>query len=411
MEDAVGGYLKLGLRIGRLVPGFVDAWFGDSRLAAEVDTEPSPDPADLCAQAETLLAGESLAPGRQRFLTAQLRALACTARRLIGEPITFAEELETYFDVRVELADPDRYAEVHDRIGQLLPGRGDLSHRLAAHRERDACPVSRLEEAIRTLSGALRERVRAEYGLPDGESVEYTVVTDKPWNAFNHYLGDFRSHVEINADSGHGLSALPLLVTHEAYPGHHTDHCVKEELLVRGQAQAEHTISLVNTPQCLIAEGAGEAALDAVLGEGWGRWAENVLREIRLDLDGERAELLLAQTTQLLSARQDAAILLHERGSDPEDAVAYLRRWMLVDEARARHMVRFLTDPLWRAYTSTYIEGSRLVRDWLAAAPDRAAAFGRLLRTPLLPAQLREETAESAPIEAPRSGQESRSAL
>jgi hypothetical protein len=98
--------------------------------------------------------------------------------------------------------------------------------------------------------------------------------------------------------------------------------------------------------------------------------------------------------------RQDAALMLHARGAGEDDVVAYLRRWMLLDEAQARHAVRFLTHPLWRAYTTTYAEGSRLVGAWLAAAPPGAARtrrYGRLLREPLLPTRLRQELAGARP--------------
>jgi hypothetical protein len=71
----------------------------------------------------------------------------------------------------------------------------------------------------------------------------------------------------------------------------------------------------------------------------------------------------------LLPVRQDAALLLHDLGRSDADVVAHLRRWLLVDERRARQMLRFIEHPRWRAYTTTYVEGRRLVRAWLDAAP------------------------------------------
>jgi hypothetical protein len=55
--------------------------------------------------------------------------------------------------------------------------------------------------------------------------------------------------------------------------------------------------------------------------------------------------------------RQDAALMLHDEQRDADDVAAYLSRWLLVDDARAKQMLRFLSSPLWRAYTSTYVEG------------------------------------------------------
>jgi hypothetical protein len=57
-------------------------------------------------------------------------------------------------------------------------------------------------------------------------------------------------------------------------------------------------------------------------------------------------------------------------------------------------MLRFLCSPLWRAYTSTYVEGYRLLRAWLdgrapgVSLPER---FRRLLDEPLIPSSLRAE--------------------
>lgn len=393
-EPLVRHYLLLGLRLGRLVDGFVDSWFGDPALSRQVDDEPPADPATLAATARSLraeLGSADLSPARRRFLDGQLGALACAADRLAGTEMPFLEEIHRYFDVEVELTDTEVYAAIHDEIAALLPGSAPLPERVTAFQEHDRVPPDDLVRATRAISDELRTRAHALYDLPDGESVEYEAVTDRPWNAFNRYHGGFRSSIALNADVRHRMAALPLLVTHEAYPGHHTEHSRKERLLVDEQGHAEQTIALINTPQCLMAEGLAEAALPAVLGEGWGRWTQDLLADLGLVLDGELSELMLNRTMLLMAARQDAAILLHDRGASPDDVVAYLRRWMLVDEQRASHAVRFLTDPLWRAYTTTYIEGSRRVRSWIGARPEGqsvADRYRRLLDEPMVPADL-----------------------
>ena len=139
------------------------------------------------------------------------------------------------------------------------------------YRAAEEIPPERLAECIEAFSSALRDRVRAEYPLPDAETVDYQVVTDKPWSGFNYYLGDYRSTVAVNADLKQLMSNLPRLVAHESYPGHHTEHCRKEAGLVNRKGQAEQTIFLVNTPQCLMAEGLADLALYAAIGPGWGR--------------------------------------------------------------------------------------------------------------------------------------------
>jgi hypothetical protein len=384
-------YVQLGLRFDRLEPGFVDAYTGDPRIRARVADEPAPTPQQLAQQARTLL-GELDAAGlpadRADYLRGQLTGLECSARKMSGEPIGFVDEVAGYFQVDVVLGDEAQYAAAHAELNALLPGSGTLAERYADHRRREECPPERLESAVHALSSALRDKVRGQYGLPEVETVRYEVVTDQPWSGFNYYEGGFRSRVAINADLPHRLSGLPHLVAHEAYPGHHTEHCRKELGLVERASRTEHTVFLVNTPECLMAEGLADLGIEASVGEGWGPWAAEVLGDLGLHFDGHLAERVAAAVAPLNRVRQDAAVLLHDRAADADEVVAYLQRWSLVSPDRARQQLRFLTHPLWRAYISTYVEGFDLLSRWLAGRPDDqpvAERFVRLLDEPLTP--------------------------
>jgi hypothetical protein len=392
-------YLLLGLRFDRIESGYVDAFTGDPRLSQTVLAEPAPDPADLVRQAQRLLAALSDLPRRNGFdearadyIGAHLRALACAGRKFAGEDVGFVDEVHDYFDVRIAKGDVETYRQAHARLDEVLGGDGPLADRMIAYRAAEEIPPERLAECIDAFSSALRDRVRAEFPLPDLETVEYQVVTDKPWSGFNYYLGDYRSTVAVNADLKQLMSNLPRLVAHESYPGHHTEHCRKEAGLVRRKGQAEQTIFLVNTPQCLMAEGLADLALYAAIGPGWGRWAADIYADLGLRFDGERAEAVSEASAALAEVRQDAALMLHDERRDAEEVADFLRRWLLVSDDRARQMLRFLSSPLWRAYTSTYVEGYRLLRRWLDDRPAGVSLverFGRLLDEPLIPSALR----------------------
>src|SRR3712207_6927626 len=49
-----------------------------------------------------------------------------------------------------------------------------------------------------------------------------------------------------------------------------TEHCRKELGLVERDARLEHTVFLVNTPECLMAEGLADLGVQASIGTGWG---------------------------------------------------------------------------------------------------------------------------------------------
>lgn len=396
-------YVRLGLRFDRLEAGFVDAYTGDPQLRAEVLSEPAPTPQQLRDRARALireLDSADLPDDRTEYLRGQLQGLECTARKMGGEPVGYVDEVRSYFQVDAELGDEARYAAALAELDALLPGSGSLAERFEEHRRQEECPQGELSAAVDALSSALRDVVRGRYGLPDVETVRYEVVTDKPWSGFNYYEGGFTSRVAINADLPHRLGRLPHLVAHESYPGHHTEHCRKEQGLVARAGRTEHTVFLVNTPECLMAEGLADLGMEASVGAGWGRWAEEILGDLGLRFDGELSERVAAAAAPLGRVRQDAALLLHDRGASEDDVVAHLQRWSLIGEDRARQQIRFLTHPLWRAYISTYVEGYDLLSRWLAARPaDQPVAerFVRLLDEPLTPARVVAELGADSP--------------
>ena len=96
---------------------------------------------------------------------------------------------------------------------------------------------------LNDLLPILRERTRAFVELPEGEELTIEPVTDEPWWAFNYYLGDLRSRVVMNVDVPTTGLDLIHLAAHEVYPGHHTEHAVKEQLLARDQGAIEESLA------------------------------------------------------------------------------------------------------------------------------------------------------------------------
>jgi hypothetical protein len=390
--SAVDRYLQLGLRLGRHVDGFVDAYYGPADLAARIEAEPLVPPAAVVQEAGALIAdldaGEGdaeIGPARRRWVRGQVVGLRTSARKLADEPIGYLDEVESCYGARPELVPDDDFAAAHQRLDEVLPGDGPLRERYIAWREAHAVPVGQLEPAIRSLADDLRERTQTLFGLPEGEHVEWIFETDKPWAGFNYYEGDLRSRVAINLDLPVLSLSLGHLVAHEAYPGHHTEHTRKEVGLVRRQRWLEETIFLVGTPQCTLAEGLADLGLEVVFGARPEPIVAEHLRPLGLRYDAEVAAAVAQAAEALGWVRSNAAILLHEHGAGPDDTVAYLERWGLLPPDRAAKAVSFLTDPTWRAYSHCYTEGLRLCRAFVQGDPAR---FERLVTEQLLPADL-----------------------
>ena len=105
-----------------------------------------------------------------------------------------------------------------------------------------------------------------------------------------------------------------------------------------------------------------------------------------------RPELPLRLAVDLVDLA--VAVVVIAGGAALEDAEAHLARWGLQPPERVRQHVAFVLDPRWRTYLTTYVEGARLVGDWLAARPARqpvGGRFVRLLDEQLTPAALQAE--------------------
>ncbi|GAA4863529.1 DUF885 domain-containing protein [Actinomycetospora straminea] len=422
LDGLARAYVDLALRLDRVLPGVLDAHFGDPAHAARVAAAPAPDPHDLVREADRLRAelagattGATAGPAtdpateaaRVAFLDAQLRACRVLAERAAGRDVGFVDEVERCFDVRIARGDEDRYRAAHRDLDALLDGPGALPDRLAAFRDGDRLAAGHLRTALGAAVDALRERTAATVGLPPGEDVTLEVVDAAPWSGFSRWIGPRRSAVAVNGGIGHRVTHLPLLVAHEAYPGHHTEHCRTAADLADAAADGagrrvrpEREVFLARTPQSLVAEGAAELGLEAVVGPGWGRWNAEVLGAAGVPTDPERGALGEAVEdvmARLAPVRQDAALMLHDEHRSPDEVVAHLCRWLLLDEPRARRMLEFLGHPRWRTHTTTYVEGARLLRPWLLGADGSrpaevvTARLVRVLDAPPTPAELRAE--------------------
>ena len=238
--------------------------------------------------------------------------------------------------------------------------------------------------------------MRAEFPLPDTETIDYEIVTDKPWSGFNYYEGNYRSTVAVNADLKQQMSNLPRLVAHESYPGHHTEHCRKEAGLVAGLGQLEQTIFLVNTPQCLMAEGLADLALYAAVGPDWGSWATEIYADLGLRFDGERAQAISEAAAALADVRQDAALMLHDEHRDVDDVVAFLQRWLLVDRPGPGRCCGSCPRRCGGRTPAPTSRGTGCCGPGSTAGPagmSLTQRFGRLLDEPLIPSALRDREA------------------
>ena len=267
------------------------------------------------------------------------------------------------------------FADVHERLEELLPGAGTLAERYAAFRRSAFVPPERVEQVAGRAIEAARARTRELLDLPDGEVVDLEIVHDVPWLGYCRYTGGLRSLISINGDLPLSVIDLIRLLAHETYPGHHVERCLKDELLVRRRGLLAETIVLLPTPQSVIAEGIASIAPSVLLDR-----APDVLADVAaaagIEIDAPRAIAVEAALEPCRWAEVNAALMLYEEGRSEDDVRAYLERWALLDADLSAHAIRFLRGATSRAYIISYPAGQELCQAYVGGDPDR---YRRLL--------------------------------
>jgi hypothetical protein len=396
-------YLRLGLRMDKHIPGYVDAYVGPPALREAVSAEEPRSPAALLEDVAELrqeLPGQGYEAGRQAFLGKLLRAIETMVRKVAGETFSYREEVERCFDIVPPWVGEERFADAHAEMERILPGTGPLRERMQAYRDRFIVPEEQVMPLVQTVLAEVRRRTRELVPLPENEAVEVTMVRGQPWGAYNWFLGQARSRIELNMDLPTRAHNLLELFAHEAYPGHHTELVLKEHLLYYGRGYAEQAIYLLHTPVSVTAEGIGDSGAQVIFTDAERiEWQNEALfPQAGLPRRDVEQALRLEQATQdLRFVSGNAALLLHEQGRPAEEVVDYIARWSLRPHHEAEHLLRFIQSPLFRAYVFCYATGEVLIERAMEHVSDRRAFFRRLLTEQWTPAGLLEVAGGKAP--------------
>ena len=215
-------------------------------------------------------------------------------------------------------------------------------------------------------------------------------MSDQPWLAYNWYLGTSRSRIEFNTDHPIYIHQLPEIIAHESYPGHHTEHAIKEDKLYRREGRLEYSILLLNTPSALVSEGIAQNALPVIADpEEIITLYRDLLRAAGLPVEeARRMHDLTVAARPLDKVSDNQCLLFYGEGSSEEEVVAYGMHHDLSTEEDQRRFMRFLKDPLSRSYGFNYTIGRDIVAAYLSASTSKLQAFTRLLQEPMTPGQV-----------------------
>jgi len=370
-------YVRLALRIERHVEGFVDGYYGPAELRAQLaDEAPREIPAllDDAARLRALLEATPMDDSRRDYLTRQVRAMHTVLRRQGGEEVSLSSEVQGCFDITPQRVPESEFEAGLRELDALLPGEGDIAARRTQWNRQFELARERVLPVVETALAEVRRRTQAILELPADESVEVQLVSDRPWLGYNWYFGHGRSRVEINTDLPVRADEVVYLAAHEGYPGHHTEHAIKEQRWYRQAGRLEHSILLLLAPESFIAEAIATVAEDVVFPDRAERaeWLHSILYPkagIHVDVD---LQMRLEQAAEKLDGLGgNAAFLLHEDRRPNEEVLEYIRHYGLHTEKEAQQQLRFLSNPLFRAYIFNYADGRRLLQKAFAVGGTR----------------------------------------
>lgn len=398
MSQEIGeAFIRLALALDQHLPGYIDSYSGPPDWQAQAKAH-GPQPLAELAQATSTLASQiahdnTLDAQRKDYLARHVAAMQTSIRLLQGERMSLADEVEQLYDVRPAFVNESVFEEAHRVLDALLPAGDSLSARMALRNQALEIAVEQAKQVIPYICEHFRQRSRALFPLPNDESMDLVFVKNQPWGAYNWFLGNGRSRIEMNTDLPLRANVLADLIAHEAYPGHHTELSIKEQKLVREAGRWEHRLALINAPSCVLSEGIATSALSMILPEAeWAPWhAKEIFPRVGLaHLNAEREQRIDQAQQQLGGVNGNAAFLLHDQGASVETVSDYVMRYQLTTAAKSRKTVEFLSNPLYRSYTFTYSCGRQLLKDLFAAKAETQHWFTRLLCEAVTPSQIRE---------------------
>src|SRR5215212_3228312 len=362
-------FVQLALAINEHLPGYVDSYFGPGEWAQEARQAGKLSLSDLTQRVDELAANISSAnewdAQRKDFLERQINAMQMSLRLLAGENVSLAEEAQALYDIQPAWTDETYFLEYQKWLDETLPKGNSMKERLENWKSSLEIPFEKARDLLPFITSTLRELTHRKFNLPEDESFVVEFISNEPWMAYNRYLGEYKSRIEINTD-------IPMRIRQKGYH--------------------EHLLTLINSPCSVIAEGIATSGLQSLLTdqelEDWYR--EEILP--RADMTHVDAKQIIEITRAEQKIRNlwgNAAFMLHDQRKSPGEVVSYLQKYEMSTEEDASRAIRFMSGPLDRSYIFTYTAGYDLLEELFSLA-DRDKYFARLLEEPVTPGQIRE---------------------
>ncbi|MTI41028.1 hypothetical protein [Fulvivirga lutimaris] len=276
LDEIAESYVRLVLEIGQYEEGFVDAYFGPEELRPTTEKLDSVPYQKFIDRSEKLLVNLDQIEeaqlsrddkARKRFIEKQLIAVRTSLEKSTGIKYSFEEDARLLYDAELPVHGYKYYDSLVNVVHEYFPEEEDLLSRFLTVEEKYVVPADKLDTVMRVAIKEARRRTAQYLNLPKSENFELDYVSDKPWGAYNYYLGNSQSNIDVNTDNPISIFRILDYASHEGYPGHHVHLTILEQEVVNGKNWIEFSVFPTRSPIALVAEGIGNYGVSVAFPE------------------------------------------------------------------------------------------------------------------------------------------------
>lgn len=403
MEEFGEKYLKMVLEINKHFEGYVDSYFGPTTLKKEVEKSPPQEIGILRDELESLSDLICEEGKRREYLEKCLKSMDTTLRIINGEELELYDEIKGLFDVRPHLMSDEDIAKMRETLQDILTKDNNNDESSLYQLYREWAEQFRLDKgALSKAMNLTLEEVKARssdlFPLVEGEEVQLNFTENQPWKAYNYYLGNATSKIEVNLDYPYYAFEIPRIMAHETYPGHHLLMQLREKILYHEKGYSEAAVCTLQSPLNVIAEGSANLAGEIIFPDTeLHHWMGEVLfPEIDIKLTSSELDKfyqVLETANNLLMPEMSFNIITNTTINyytgklDKKEADNYLKEYGLLSAETSASLMEMLETPLFRSYITIYSEGYHLVKNYINSGNPQKR-FKNLLTENILPSWL-----------------------
>ena len=393
-------FLLLALRIDKHIKGYVDFYFGPEKLRKIVDNEAITSPKKLLLDSKTLLkqlGAQGYDKERERYLEKMLIAMRTSIELLIGIEISIKDQFLRLYDVDLQPANEAELDNLKEEFDEAYRGSGSLEERMNKLRITRKVPEEMVYDLFKKALDITEKRTKELFVglLPKKERIIIDLVKNNnneniKWACYNWYLGNYTSRIKVNPNYQMYWTVFLSFLSHEGYPGHHTEFIIKEKRLYRELNQFEHSILILHSPKLVISEGIANKAISIIFSNR--EVAEIGLREFCSDTSKE-ASLEELELQDIAKAKiplfwyNFAYHALIDKYSN-EELIRYGQNLEIFSEEDIKTGILRISNPAYSKNAFMYNLGNNIIKHKYGEVPS-IKDFRNLLVNPILPSDLK----------------------